>query len=120
MAAFNVPEQTSALYTATLVDETGAVVPGTSLLTLTLTLYDKTTGGILNSRNAQNVLNANGVTIDANGLVSWTIAPADSLIITNTNDVETHIALFQATWGGGAKALKFEVTLLVKNLGMVT
>ena len=47
-------------FTATIVDETGAVLPAASLATLTLTLYDLASFTIINSRNAQNVLNGGG------------------------------------------------------------
>src|SRR5688572_10905942 len=56
-------EQTTGVYRATITDEGGAMLPASTLSTLELTLYVKTSAGetIINSRNAQNVLNANGV-----------------------------------------------------------
>lgn len=132
MPSFSVTEKSSFLYYATLIDETGAVVGPSLLSTLTLTLYDKIAGTIINSRNAQNVLNANNVTVfDAlqtdqtnDGPVDynlkWQVQPADNAIVTDSRDVETHLALFQASWSGGQKSLNFEVQVLVKNLAKVT
>lgn len=130
MPSFSINEKTSGVYYATLVDESGALVGPTVLSALTLTLYDKVTGSIINSRNAQNVKNANNVTVfdtlqmAADGVttfnLAWALQPLDGPIVTDSNAVETHIALFQATWAAGAKALKFEVQLLVKNLWQVT
>lgn len=131
MPSFSVKEKSSFIYYATLIDETGAVVGPALLSTLTLTLFDKVTGTILNSRTAQNILNVNNVAVyDAlqtdqtnDGPVSynlkWQVQPADNAIITDARDVETHLALFEAGWAGGQKALKFDVELLVKNLQKV-
>lgn len=113
-------EKTSALYTAQLIDETGTPVSGSVLFTFTLTLYDLQTGTIINGRNNQNVLNANGVTIDSNGNVAWSIAPADTIILSNELEIETHIALFQATWNAGAKRCNHEVAIPVQVLNLVS
>ncbi len=113
-------EHTSAKYTAQLVDPTlyPAGVPAAALQTLVLTLYDLTTGTVINSRNAQNVLNTNNVTIDASGNLVWAIQGADNPIITATLAIETHIALFEAAWTGGA--CTHEVSLPVRNVARVT
>ena len=114
-----VNELTSALYTALLKDETGAVIDGTALDTATLTLYDIATQTVINSRSAQNVKNTNGVTISALGALAWTMSPADNAII-GASAVEKHIALFTFTWGGGGvKALRHPVMITVSNLARV-
>jgi hypothetical protein len=117
---FPLNEKTSSEITGQLQDETGAGVPAASLTSFTLTLYDLNTGQILNSRNAQNVLNANGVTVDSNGNVVWTLSPADNAIVTDALGVETHIALFQWTWAGGLKGANVEVAIPVRNLAKVS
>jgi hypothetical protein len=111
-----IPEGSSARYTATLLDELGAGVPAASLTTLTLTLYDDKTGAIINGRNAQNVLNANGVSVDASGNLVWAITPADTPIVTDTLQTETHYAVFKATWSSGAKGLSHAAPLTVTNM----
>lgn len=112
-------ERTTAKYTANLVDTTGAAIAGASLDSLTLSLINVQTGVVLNSRNAQNVLNANGVTIDVNGLITWTLAPADNAIIDDRLQVEEHRAIFTAKWSGGAGELVFDVDIPVRNISVV-
>ncbi len=113
-----IPERSSARITAQLQDEAGAGIPGGSLTTLTLTHYVAGSGTVINSRNKQNVLNINGVTIDANGNLTWQMDPLDNQIV-GTDPSERHIALFEWAWSAGAKAGKHEVLLAVVNLGLV-
>jgi hypothetical protein len=108
-------ERCTHLYTATIADEAGAAIPGGSLTSLTLTLYDKASGSIINGRNAQNVLNANGVAVDGAGQVAWTISEADSVHLAGNGRVETHVALFRWTYASGAKAGHAEVYLQVQD-----
>jgi hypothetical protein len=115
---FRVNEQTTARYTAQIVDETGAALPAASLSTLKLTVYDQASGSVLNSRSQQNVLNANGVTVDSSGNLVWVMDPADNAIV-GTRELEAHIALFEWTWAS-TKAGRHEVPILVLNLAKVT
>lgn len=116
---FDATERTSAIYSATLYDQAGAVVPASTLATLTLTLYDVATGTIINSRNAQNVLNLNGVTISEAGAVVWTMLPADNQIVTASRTYELHRAVFVATWDT-TKSAVHEITIRVKNIQKVS
>jgi hypothetical protein len=111
-------ERTSAQYKAQLQDPTGAGVPASTLLTLALTLYDLATGTVINGRSQQNVLNANNVTVDASGNLVWAIQGADNSIVTASLAIETHIALFEASWATGE--CKHEVSLPVRNVNRVT
>lgn len=113
-------ERTSSQYTAQLLDELGGAVPASSLSTLVLTLYDRVTNAIINSRNQQNVLNTNGVTIDASGNITWSITPADNVILNDALAVEMHVALFEATWAGGTKGCKHKVVIPVQNMARVS
>jgi hypothetical protein len=109
-------EQTSARYTATLVDETGAAIDGTALDSATLTAYDVATGTAIGARTAQDVKNANGVTISALGALVWTMTPADNAIL-GAAAIERKAAMFVLTWGGaGVKQCRHEMTWLVRNL----
>lgn len=110
-----VNELTTARYTASLVDETGAVVPASSLSALTLLLYDKATGTVLNGRNNQNVLNTNGVTVDENGNLVWILSPPDNTIVTTTEPHEVHVAVFTGHWGAG-KEVTHDIAITVRNL----
>ena len=107
-------------YTATLKDDQGVPLPAASLTTLTLTLYViKADGSVsyVNSRNAQNVLNANNVTIDANGAIVWAMQVADTTLVEDL-PFERHIALWEWTWPT-SRAGKHELWVTVKALGEV-
>lgn len=114
---FDILEQSTGQYTATIVGNDGVTpLPVATLLTLTLTLYVvKTDGtiGYVNSRNAQNVLNLNNVTVNSAGLLTWLIQVGDSTLI-EALPFERHIALFEWTWANGAG--KHEIVLVVQGL----
>lgn len=119
MASYNVDELENARYEATLTDEDAAPITLASVSTLTLTLYDVATGGIINSRNGQDVLNTNNVTLHAtSGLLTWSIQALDNPIVTSTLSFERHRALFVATLTNGTIG-RHEVDLVVNNLGKV-
>jgi hypothetical protein len=115
-----VNEKVTAKYSAIIQDEDETALSSSDLQTLTLTLYDKSTGTIINSRNDQDVLNTNGVSVDANGNVVWLMDPDDNAIVTSTSKVEKHVALFKWTWDSGNKEGKHEIVIQVKNLTKVT
>ncbi len=115
-------EGTTATYTATLQDENGDAIPSASLSALTLTYYDLASGDIINSRNAQNVLGANNVTVHAtSGLLTWSIQAEDTVIngSKHAHTVEPHIALFEWTTTGGSSG-KHLLQLDIKQLEKVT
>jgi hypothetical protein len=87
----------TAVFTATLRDKDGAAIAAASLTSLSLTLTDAHSGGVVNSRNAQNVLNANNVTVNSSGGLVWTIQIAD-VAQQGTASVERaeHVAKFVA------------------------
>lgn len=113
-----IPQLTSARYSAVLLDETGTPVPASSLSALKLTLKDQATGAIINSRNAQSVLNANNVTVDASGNLVWSLQPLDNPILNPELNTETHLATFVATWSTGR--LNHVVSIPVQNLGLAS
>lgn len=94
--------------------------PAPTLTSATLTLFDYETYspdvspllGIINSRNAQDVLNTNDVDIDSNGHVTWTVQPEDNVIVTTRRQVERHIAQFAFEWAGGAYTYEFEIEVV--------
>jgi len=96
-----------------LQDENGSPVGSSSLTSITLTLYDKYTGEMLNNRNEQNILNANGVTIDTDGFISWLMDPADNRIVNAEGRPEDHVALFEWSWASGTKKGNAELILQV-------
>lgn len=108
-------------------DEDGAAVPFSALSSATLTFYNKGTYapgsspviGIINSRDGQNVLNANNVTIHAtSGLVTWAMQKGptgDNPIIVPRRQVERHIAEF--VFVAGDAEINQDCEVIVRNLG---
>lgn len=122
-----VNEMSSVRYYALVVDEAGDDADLTILETLTVTLYDKKTGTVINGRTSQDILNANGVTIYA---ARQTVAIGESLFpynmtwlltandngIVGTDPVEDHAAMFVGTWSGGTLQVRHEFAWKVINL----
>src|SRR5678815_1801247 len=98
MEPIEVNERQSGVYRATLRDDNGIALPNLALDAFLLTLYDKASLAVINSRSAQNALNANQVTLDSSGNVEWTWLPADQPVVVPAKDIEQHIALFEAKW----------------------
>ena len=124
--------------TGTIVDRAGTVVPGSSLIAATLTLYDAETYdpigspvvGIINSRDHQDVLGvgspleAHGVTIhdtlqtDTDGSTfsfEWRLDPEDNPIVTPSRQIERHRAMFAFTADSG-EVIPVEFEIEVMNL----
>ena len=72
-------EGTTPVITAAIEDEDGA---GFKPTTLVLTLYDERTETIINAREAQDVLDTNGVTVTSGGAFEWQLEVADAAIVT--------------------------------------
>lgn len=118
VTTYRINKLTTFKYPATLLDQNGAGLGPADLTTLTLKLYDATTFAIINSRDDQNVLGANGVTIDSSGNLVWIMDPADNPILDLTLSSEVHVALFKWTWGVGRKG-DHEVQFRVVNIKFV-
>lgn len=100
-----------------LTDEAGVVL--TSLDSLTITLFDKRTGAIINSRGHQPCLNAANVAFPGDGSLTWLIQPADRPILDATLPFEEHVAIFEFTYAGGTKHGKWVIQDRVDNLSKV-
>lgn len=113
-------ELTSASYTATLQDTDGNAIPVAAIVTAQLTLTDVDTGEVVNGRDAQNILNANNVTIHAtSGLLTWSIQPADNAVQTAGVQQELRRAVFDVVYNTDQR-LVHETYWLVKNLSEVS
>ncbi len=117
MAFLQVNELTTARYQTTLLDEAGDGILSGSFVSLSLTLYNLETGAVINSRNSQNVLNANNVTISGSGLLTWTLQPNDNSII-GSEKTEHHKAMFEGIYSTN-KAVRTEIGIVVTNLTKV-
>lgn len=111
-------EKTTPKITATVVDEIGAAIPGSSLASLTLSLYSVSdvTFPTINNRADQNVLNTNNVTIDASGLLTWSVQAADTQILDSALSKESHRAVFSWTYNGGVKTGRHVIDMTIVNL----
>ncbi len=72
------------------------------LLTLKATLFAGTT--VINSRDAQDIKNANGGTLTAAGVLTLALGPNDNVIVDGTIDAggtEEHILRLEWTWNDG-------------------
>lgn len=113
-----VNEDSTFVYTTTLQDTSSAALASASIVTLTLTVYDETSGeDIVAVRDA---LNANSVTVHAtSGLLTWTALAADNPIHNDPGpgpgEIEKHIGLFEMVYDTD-KTLNWEVPIYVKQM----
>ena len=115
-------EKTTPKITATIKDEDGNAIASTDLNTLTLTFWNLTDpdNSIINNRNSQNVLNANNVTVDTNGLLTWTLQPADTTISDSTLPKQTCRAMFEWTYNSGTRNGKHLIDMVIVNITKVS
>ena len=122
-----VAEKSTCRITGALVDEAGVALGSTQLSTLTLTLYALIdTLPIINSNSDKNIKNANQGTIDAGGIFTLTLAPADNAVMSGVDSLETtgalnewHRALIEWSWASGSKAGSHEIDFRVRNVSKV-
>ena len=127
--AWPVEEQTSGSYFGTLTDDLGAMIPGSVLTALQLTLWVVRSDGsvaYINNRNHQDVLNANNVTVfdalqsTADGKtynLRWNYQIPDTTLV-ETLPFERHLFLFEFRWTQGNG--KRQGALVVRNIAVVT
>jgi hypothetical protein len=120
MLTFLTQEQTTPTLNANIVDSDEVPVPGTTLTSIALTLYDEDTGAIINNRDHESVL-AGDVTVDTNGLLTWVLEQADTPILNDKLREEPHVALFEIAWtaAGKLRAIRLPMRIYVRNLGEV-
>lgn len=94
-----IEEDATPIITATILDETGAALPLSAMLTMTLTYWNQSTKKSINGRNAQNVLNANNCTYAATGgLFSWNTQPDDTDMQSPDTSVPEETHYFRLDW----------------------
>ena len=92
-------EGTTGTYSATLKDETDVAITGLPFTGVRISYYSKSSGNIVNSRNNQNILNLNNVTITAAGAFSWKLQEADVTVADSPKpDRVTHRAEIVVEW----------------------
>jgi len=109
-----IPEESTAIVRAVVTDANGS--PLTALDSLTVSLFDRLTGVVINGRNKQSLLNANGGVFDTvTSELTWTMAPKDNIIVEQRNEMEEHLAQIEFTYASGALG-RYEIVLRVRNL----
>jgi hypothetical protein len=100
-------------------DYSGTPIPVSSISSMVMSLYDKRTGSIINSRTAVNVKSY----VDGSGQLSMILTGADNAIVDkrhnrNKIEFEMHLAVFTiaATVNVEAIALSESITIMVKNI----
>jgi len=99
-------EQTSSWYSAVLKDQSDTAIGVSSISTLNVTLYEPHGGATINGRDAQDVKNSGawdkGVTVTANGTVTFALEADDNAIVNSDNDgrPEVHVIVFAGTTTG--------------------
>jgi len=119
--ADNIMEGTTPKITATIQDEDGNAIADTALDTLTLTLYnlDDADNTIINSRDGQDILDANNVAVDGSGVMVWSVQAGDTIIV-GSDLVERHRAVFKWTYSSTTKAGSYVIDMAIRNLEKVT
>jgi hypothetical protein len=110
---FETRKSSTAALRADLLDENGHTVAGSTLSALKLTL--KNGGTYINGREAQDVLQKNGCTVDEAGHLIWIMDPKDNPVQGAVEDgaTEEHKATFLWQWAGGAKIGQLDLLIRV-------
>lgn len=83
-----------------------AKIPLGEISTLTLTYFNQVDDAVINSRNAQNVLNANNVKVTQDGEIIWTLQTADTACqdtAIEDGKLESHVAVFKWVLTNGTR-----------------
>ena len=88
----------SALVQFTLYDAESSQLNKAAILTLACTLTDVRTGQVINSRDGQSILDANGGSVGVDGDVDLILDPADNVIVTSGLSLEEHRIELVWTW----------------------
>lgn len=111
-----VDERSTWVYTKALTDERGQALASSGIATVTLTVYDAASKAIVNAIDHVNVKNTGRGALTAEGVLTLTLAPADTVLLLATTRVEPRRLLIQWTWAAGAKAKSHEVEWLVRKV----
>jgi uncharacterized protein (DUF697 family) len=116
-----VPESSTRYVSFTITDIDGVTpLPNADaiLTTLIVTLFNKLSKVVINSRTAQSILGVNGGTVTSAGLVTLRLDPADTAILGSAAS-ESRIASFAWTWGSPLQTSRHEVLFTVTNMALV-
>lgn len=120
-----VQEGESCNVVTTFLDLAGAAIAKAAIITLTVTLYDYLTSTVINSRNAQTVLDANNGAVASNGTLTLRLGPLDNVIVGTpaSGAKEIHCCIFKWTFNDGVATRTGEsepLGITVQNLPTIT
>lgn len=84
-------------------DNAGAAILKANLASLTATLFDQASAAVINSRSAQNVLDANGGAVATDGTLTLRLGPLDNVIVGTVavGAIQKHVLRVTWTWSDG-------------------
>ena len=114
----------SADIVATFYDMDGDALAKAAIATLTATLVyvdSSEVVTVINSRNAQSILDANGGLVASSGVLTFRLQALDNIIVDTTlteSEVESHYLTLVWTWSDGTltRTGKQEFEILVRNI----
>lgn len=110
-------EQTTAQYTCTLTDPTGAAIDTGAVTAIVATLKDTADDTVINSRNAQDVLGTNGGSLGAGGAFTLTLSTLDT-IARGTAALQPRRLTLKVTYASGV--LTHEIHFYIRSLADIT
>lgn len=115
-----IDEKTTPRLTAVVRDHLGAAIPGSSLQSLKVWLFNRADGAVLGGRDGQTILGANGGAVDGSGNLTLDLAVADTAILNTAGEDETHLAEFEYTYNSGTRTARHTVEHTIRNLRKTT
>lgn len=113
-------EKTTSQLVLQLTDQDDTALTSGQVSSVALTLYEKRSGTVLNSRSAQDINGVNGGSLSAGGVLTLVLSHLDNALVSQVTASEDHVALIEYTWASGARYGKKQVTFTVINQTKVT
>lgn len=114
------PEKSTVRIVGTITDDAGTAIPLASVSSLKLWLYHKRTAAIIGARNGQDIKGVNGGSVDTAGVLTLTLAPADTVLESQSLATSEIVAEIEWTYNGGASTGRALVQFTVGNLAKTT
>lgn len=108
-------EQSTAIYSAQLVDE--ALEPITEVDSMKVTIMDLQSKYIVNDRDRVSILNENGGTFDTiTGMLRFTLSAADNILLDQVKFEEDHLVRFDYTYNNDTFSGHHAILVRIRNL----
>jgi hypothetical protein len=102
-----------------LEDQDGQPLDPSLITAVTLTLYDRVSGAVINGWQDRTILNANGGALSLEGRLSVHLGPPDMRILDDTRASEDRVALIHYEWNSGQDARNHEIHFALLNLSYI-